>query len=433
MAERDDRLGPFEAMTWLQAVRLVGSLLISAGVIGLLYLWMRPDTLGLNRLGIMLPSVTGLVSGLVMLLAGERFDRRLFYPVGPTAIVLITVGQYYSLDRQLGVVFYVWVAIFSFFLHPRRHAIVNVVLIGFAEAFLLAATVGNVAPFGLWLYVMSTVAIAAGTVSWLIDQINELAVSERRARAAAESAGAELAEVNRTLEERVQTQVDELDRLGSLRRFLAPQVADALLNAGEDALAPHRRHIAVVFCDLRGFTAFASSAEPEEVLDVLDDYYDAVGEAVHDFEATIGAFAGDGVMAYFNDPIPCENPAQRAVEMSVALRARVAQRNRKWQSLGHDLGVGLGIALGYASLGIVGFEDRREYTPLGTVVNLASRLCDEARDGQILVDRHVQVAVAGHTSLEPVGELLLKGFPRLVPAYAVPATVSARTDPARSQ
>jgi class 3 adenylate cyclase len=379
--ERDDRLGPFEAMTWLQAVRLVGALFISGGAISLVYVALRHNSPGFNRTGVAVPASVAMASGAALLVAGERFDRRLFYPIGPAAIAIVTLGQYYSPDRQVGVVIFVWIAIFSFYLHPRRHAIVNLILIGIAEAVLLAITDGNVAPFAVWLYIMATATVAAGSVSWLIDKVNTLAVSDRRARAEAESASAALADMNRNLEQRVQEQVDELERLGQLRRFLAPQVADALLSSGEAALAPHRRQIAVLFCDLRGFTAFASSAEPEEVLEVLDEYYAAVGDAVHRFEATIGAFAGDGVMAYFNDPIPCDDPARRAVEMALDLRAQVAALNQRWRLLGHELGVGMGVALGYASLGIVGFDDRREYTPLGTVVNLASRLCDEAVDG----------------------------------------------------
>jgi class 3 adenylate cyclase len=406
-------------MTWLQAVRLVGILFLSAGAVGFTYLALRFHDAGLNRVGAAGPSTAAVLTGVGMLLAGERFDRRLFYPVGPIAIALITVGQYSIPDRQLTVVLYVWVAIFSFYVHPRRHAIVNVALIGVAEAIYLATSRRNAAPAAIWLYVMSTIVVAAGSVSWLIDRVNALSQSDRRARAEAERANAALANVNATLEERVQHQVGELERLGGLRRFLAPQVADALLTAGEAALAPHRREIAVIFCDLRGFTAFAAGTEPEEVLDVLDAYYAAVGEAVHAFEATIGTFAGDGVMAYFNDPLPCDEPALRAVQMAINLRERVAVLNRSWQLLGHDLGIGIGIAFGYASLGVVGFDDRRDYTPLGTVVNLASRLCDEALDGQILLDRHAQVAVDGMVDVRPVGDILLKGFPRLVPVYTL--------------
>ena len=424
MGGNPERSGPFETITWSQAVRLVGGLLVAGGAVTLLYVALRRSGPGYTPLGVAIPGIIGLATGGLILLAGDRFDNRLFYPVGPVAIVLITVGQYYTGRQPIGVVLYIWIAIFSFYLHPRNHAIVNVVLIGVAQGVLLAITPGNDAPFALWFYLMSTVVVSAGAVSWLIEQLNRLAVSERQARRLTERASDKIAELNETLEARVQEQVGELERLSQLRRFLAPQVADALLTSGEAAaLAPHRREIAVLFCDLRGFTAFASGAEPEEVLEVLDEYYAAVGEAVHKFEATVGSFAGDGVMAYFNDPLPCEDPPKRAVAMAVALRDRVAVLNRRWQLLGHDLGVGIGVTFGYASLGVVGFEERRDYTPLGTVVNLASRLCDEAANGQILVDRHVWIALNEHVPMAPVGELLLKGFPRLVPAYEVADTV----------
>ncbi|HVE94932.1 MAG TPA: adenylate/guanylate cyclase domain-containing protein [Acidimicrobiales bacterium] len=418
--ERDEKLGPFETMTWHQAVRLIGGMFIFSGVVTSIYIVARPAEPGYRPAGVVLTAVVGVLTGAVMLILGERFNRRLFYPLGPAAILIVTMGQYFAGQWFLGTVFYVWIAIFSFYLHPRRHAIANLVLIGVAEAWLLAVVDGNESPVAVWVFLMSTVAVTAGSVSWLIERVNRLAALERKARRQGEAASEEIAQLNRTLETRVQTQVDELERLGRLRRFLAPQVADALLNSGEEAaLAPHRREIAVLFCDLRGFTAFSSSAEPEEVLEVLDEFYAAVGDAVHAYEATIGTFAGDGVMAYFNDPVPCSDPAPRAVEMALSLRGRVQELNKRWQILGHDLGLGMGIALGFASLGVVGFEDRREYTPLGRVVNLASRLCDEALAGQILLDRRAALATRECVESESVGDLMLKGFRDLVPVYRI--------------
>ncbi len=414
-------------MTWLQAVRLTAGLFIAAGLVGLVYASLRRADHQFTPVGVAIPAIAGLVVGAVMLALGERFDRRLFFPLGPAAIVLITVGQYFAGPAPIGVVLYVWVAIFSFYVHTRRHAAFNVALIAVAYAVLLGVREGNASPGALWLYIMSTVVVSAAAASWPIEQINRLAVAERTARAEAEKSAAEVAQMNTTLEARVSAQLEELERLSRLRRFLAPQVADVLLSVGEDgALAPHRREIAVLFCDLRGFTAFAADAEPEEVLSVIDEYYEVVGQAVHKFQATVGAFAGDGVMAYFNDPLPCDDAAGRAVDMASTVRDDVLRLSDAWRAAGRDLSLGVGIALGYASLGVVGFDERREYTPLGRVVNLASRLCDEAKPGQILVDLRVQNAVGDRYPSEDIGLLSLKGFPRPVPAFSVAGLPTSR-------
>ncbi|HEV3168068.1 MAG TPA: response regulator, partial [Isosphaeraceae bacterium] len=197
---------------------------------------------------------------------------------------------------------------------------------------------------------------------------------------------AELAQWNRTLETRVRTQVEELERLGRLRRFLSPQVADLVMSTGnEGMLESHRREITVVFGDLRGFTAFSETAEPEDVMAVLREFHTELGQLVFRFEGTLEWFAGDGIMTIFNDPFPCPEPTLRAVRMALAMRARFGELAMAWRKRGYDLDLGIGIAAGYATLGKIGFADRFEYAPVGSVVNLASRLCDEAQGGQILL------------------------------------------------
>jgi adenylate cyclase len=231
---------------------------------------------------------------------------------------------------------------------------------------------------------------------------------------------ADLATWNRTLEERVNQQVSELDRMNLLKRFLSPQIAKLVMSLGDDKLLEsHRRDITVVFCDLRGFTAFAESAEPEDIIAVLQEYYQCLGESIDRFEGTLQHFAGDGLLIIFNDPLPCADPALRAVRMAVEMRGRIAALVEKWRRFGHELGFGVGIASGHATLGSVGYEGRFHYSANGTVVNLGSRLCTQAADGQILIDGRVQLAVEAIASTEPIGDLDLKGFHRPVRAFNV--------------
>jgi class 3 adenylate cyclase/CheY-like chemotaxis protein len=230
----------------------------------------------------------------------------------------------------------------------------------------------------------------------------------------------QLAEWNRTLQQRVAEQISEIERMSRLKRFLAPQVAESVVSAGDDRLLEtHRRGIAVVFCDLRGFTTLAETAEPEEVMDVLREYHAALGEIIHRFEGTLERFLGDGLMVLFNDPVPCANPAERAVRMAIAMRDRVTEMAEGWRKRGHVLGFGVGIAQGYATLGRIGFEGRFDYAAIGTVPNLASRLCDEAKPGQILVSPRVLSAVEDLAETEPLGVLSLKGLARPVQVYDV--------------
>jgi adenylate cyclase len=230
---------------------------------------------------------------------------------------------------------------------------------------------------------------------------------------------ADLANWNRTLEQRVEEQVAEIERIGRLKRFLSPQVAQLVSSGDERVLESHRREVTVVFCDLRGFTAFAEAAEPEEVMGVLREYHKALGALIDKFEGTVERFAGDGLLVLFNDPLPCPEPSLRAVQMATEMRDEIATLAATWRTHGHELGFGIGIAHGYATLGCIGFEGRFQYSATGTVANLASRLCDEARNGQILVDAKVHAAVKARADLESAGELALKGFRRPVQAFNV--------------
>jgi len=230
----------------------------------------------------------------------------------------------------------------------------------------------------------------------------------------------ELAEWNRTLEARVKDQVEEIERVSRLRRFLSPQIAELVLSQ-EALLQPHRREISVVFCDLRGFTTFSETAEPEESLAVLRDYHQAVGAAVFRHEGTLEHFAGDGVMVWFNDPIAQEDHALRAVRMALGVRTRMAELFEAWKKRGHVLGFGAGIAMGHATLGRIGFEGRYDYGAVGNVTNLAQRLSAEAKPGQILISQRVFSAVEQSVESESVGEMALKGYSRPIAAYSVVA------------
>ena len=232
----------------------------------------------------------------------------------------------------------------------------------------------------------------------------------------------EIAGWNRELEARVAVQLTEIERTGKLRRFLAPQLADLIVAQGDESiLESHRREIVVVFCDLRGFTGFAERAEPEEVMALLRDYHAAMGPIVARFEGTIDHYGGDGIMVFFNDPLPTPDPARRAIDMAVAMREAAQELLRNWRRHGHDIGFGVGISQGYATLGQIGFAERMDYTAIGTVTNLAARLCAEATDGQILVSARVAIAVEDSAALEEIGDLSLKGLSQAVAVYNVVA------------
>ena len=237
---------------------------------------------------------------------------------------------------------------------------------------------------------------------------------------------AELARWNASLETRVAEQVAELERVGRLRRFFSPQLAQAILSGGaEDPMPSHRREVTVVFCDLRGFTAFAELSEPEEVMAVLREYHAAAGALILEYEGTLERFTGDGMMVFFNDPVPMPDAPLRAVRMAVAIRDRVAELSRGWTARGFDLHHGIGIAQGYATLGAIGFEGRWDYGAIGTVTNMAARLCAEAGSDEVLVSHRVAACVGDVAEFTEMRSLNLRGFHRPVAACAVVATKPA--------
>ena len=236
----------------------------------------------------------------------------------------------------------------------------------------------------------------------------------------------EVIKLNQQLEQRVADQVGEIERMGRLRRFLPPQVADLIVASGtEKQLESHRREITALFCDLRGFTGFTESADAEDVMALLRDYHAAIGEIIIKYSGTLERYAGDGVMVVFNDPVPVENPALQAVLMALEMRYAIGALTETWRRLGHDIGFGIGIAHGFATLGTIGFEGRFDYAAIGTVSNVASRLCDEAKPGQILISPRVLTKVENTVKVEPVGEFVLKGIRRPLAAYNVLATTPA--------
>jgi adenylate cyclase len=230
----------------------------------------------------------------------------------------------------------------------------------------------------------------------------------------------QLEEWNKTLEQRVQEQVTQLERLSRLKRFFSPQLAELIVAGGaDDPLKTHRREVTVVFLDLRGFTAFAETAEPEEVMGVLREYHAEMGKLILEHEGTLERFTGDGMMVFFNDPVPVSNPADRAIRMALAMRERVKDLCAKWRKFGYELDFGVGIAQGYATIGGIGFEGRWDYGAIGTVTNLASRLCGEAKPSQILVSQRLLGTVEELVDVEAVGELTLKGFHRPITAHNI--------------
>jgi class 3 adenylate cyclase len=230
----------------------------------------------------------------------------------------------------------------------------------------------------------------------------------------------DLNKLNQQLEQRVTDQVSEIERMSKLRRFLPPQIADLIVTSGtEKQLESHRREITALFCDLRGFTGFSESSDPEDVMALLHEYHAAIGDIINKYGGTLERYAGDGVMVVFNDPIPVDNPALQAVLMAIEMRAAIETLIEKWRKLGHDIGFGIGIAHGFATLGTIGFEGRFDYAAIGTVSNVASRLCDEAKPGQVLISPRVLMAVEKDIAVEPVGDFALKGIRRPLTAYNV--------------
>ncbi len=270
--------------------------------------------------------------------------------------------------------------------------------------------------------------LEAGGDEYLTKPVDHAALAARvrsmlrikRLHDTVETLAAEVKEWNASLERRVAEQVGELERVGRLRRFFSPQLAELIVNGGgDDPLKSHRREITVVFLDLRGFTAFAEVAEPEEVMGVLGEYHQITGKLILEYEGMLEHFTGDGITILFNDPVPIPNPAERAVRMALTIRERVGRMAEDWVKRGYELSLGIGIAQGFATIGAIGFEGRWDYSAIGTVTNLAARLCGEAPGDQILIAHRVYTGVETLVEVEPQEVLTLKGFRRPVIAYRV--------------
>jgi class 3 adenylate cyclase len=374
----------------------------------------HPDVL--FALGILI-DVIGLAILLFGLLLNATTLERWWAPVALASFAAAVAGLPLSMvlmnypDSGIVAIAYPFVAILGFYVLSRWLA---AVVVGSMVVGQGIVEVTSDSPWPLWsilTFVASTLMAAGYLSGQLIDQLERARDAERRT-------GAELADLNRNLEAKVAEQVGEVERLGRLRRFLSAPVAEAVLTSSDDSpLAPHRREIAVLFCDLRGFTAFTKQVEPEEVMEVLDSYYAAAGEQITKFQATLGSFEGDGLMAYLNDPVPCGEPARRVVEMGLAIADAIDVLTPAWHRRGYDLSYGIGMALGHATLGIVGYDGRSDYTAMGTVVNLGSRLCSTANARELVVDRRVFLQtedVFTFTRREPV---MLKGFGEPVANY----------------
>ena len=255
--------------------------------------------------------------------------------------------------------------------------------------------------------------------------VSRQAVELQRLVVTLEAQSAELSQLNQTLEQRVVDGANALERMSRLKRYFSPSVVDLMLSGTvDDPLKSHRREIAAVFVDLRGFTAFTETSDPEDVMQVIGEYHEAMGKLVMAYGGTLEHFAGDGMMIYFNDPIQIDNPAGVAVRMAIAMQESFATLVLGWIRRGYALSMGIGVAQGYATIGAIGFEGRRDYGVIGNVTNLAARLCGEARGGQILISRRVQGAIADFVKTDPIEDLDLKGFQQPVPAYAVRGYVS---------
>jgi class 3 adenylate cyclase len=224
---------------------------------------------------------------------------------------------------------------------------------------------------------------------------------------------------NQTLAEKVKQQVEELQRMNRLKRYLSPQIAETIMSENEDVFKSHRREITVVFLDLRGFTAFSDSAEPEEVMEVLRGYHAQMGKLIFDYGGTLERFAGDGIMIFFNDPIPCADHTEKAVRMALDMQRKVEELRKDWLKGGYDLDLGIGLAAGYATLGNIGFEGRMDYGAIGNVTNLAARLCAEAKPRQVLTNQKTLSKIEHLVEIEPLEELQLKGVSRPVAAFNI--------------
>jgi class 3 adenylate cyclase len=395
--------------------------IVGALVIVTLVLLIQDDVPDLSRGWALAGAVASVVLGTAFLVAGDRVTERFLNVVSLTAIPFMVV-ELWLVGRsfEMGIVPPVLGGLQSLLYLRRRLAVAAHVLLAVSYGIVVSTQEGYPAPAARIFMVMGALVATSSMFGWVVGHIETLSNNERDAREALAKAHAELAAANTHLASQLEVQGEEIGSLQQLRQFLSPQVAEAVLQEGMDALAPHRARIAVVFCDLRGFTTFSTSAEPEEVMEVLDRYYVTVGRALHDGGATVGSFAGDGIMAYFGDPVPHDDPAGTAVQMAVDLSQQMRTIVSGWRRRGFDIGCGLGIAYGYATIGPVGFDERTDYTALGPTVNLASRLCNMAADGEILIDGRAHEAVEDRVVCdERIVEV--RGFRLPVHAYNVTA------------
>ena len=301
------------------------------------------------------------------------------------------------------------VAVVALFFDRKQHGENAPFLIGLAA---LVVIIGTLYTF------YDSAILASGYVLLLIaaflNQNRMLSFLNSRVQAQT----AELAEMNNTLENRVSHQVAEIERLARLKRFLPGEVADLIMTEGKESLLEgHRRYIACLFCDIRRFTSMTETMEPEDVMDVLRDFHERAGRLVVQYRGTIGYRAGDGIMVFFNDPIPCDDPDLRAVRLALDLQQAFTELQARWVKLGVDVGLGIGIASGYATMGLIGEEGRFDYTPIGSAANHAARLSDHAQDGEILISRRTHVEVEPLVASRPAGSVSLKGIAQPVEVF----------------
>jgi class 3 adenylate cyclase len=375
---------------------------------------------GYSAGGLILLASISLVASLMFAILW-RFDVRMapwvYFVCALAGVAVITTGQVlYTAPPSLGPMLLLYPTLIAYGFLPRLLSIILMGWTGLALAFIFWTQDGWDPPITYWLFV----AIATATATLLVAQLVERAeVQTRRANVANDR----LRTLNTTLEERVAEQVMEVERLGRLRRFLSAPVAEQLLAAGEaeqdDWLQPHRAKIAALFCDLRGFTRFSVAAEPEDVTDVLAVFHREMGVLAERHSATVGGYSGDGVLLYFNDPVPSEDPAGSAIRLAQDFAAAIETAAEEWRTAGFDVGWGIGIAFGWATLAVIGSDSRRDYTPLGSVVNLAARLSDVASHREILMDRKTFAATDAARSAVDAGQYDLKGFAEPVQVYRI--------------
>jgi class 3 adenylate cyclase len=379
-----------------------------------------PDIPGLNVGGLVAVCAVGYFVMAIVGFFGRNWRPdallSLFVPLAPIVVLAMWFG---GPNLQVSAAIIPVMLTTASVYQPRRFWLgIGAVMIG-TYALMLGLADGYPQPVVRFVVVVGFAASGGVLLEWLFRHLNVLADRDRESARQLAVAHAQLADANQLLESRVDEQVGEIERLGQLRRFLTPQIAESVLSGDADSLlATHRRRIAVFFCDLRGFTRFSASSEPEDIAEVLNEYYEVLGRAIEEHGATVGGFAGDGIWAFFNDPFPVEDPAGHAFAMALSLREPMRSMRRAWESRGFVLGYGLGIAYGYATMSTIGFESRSEYTAVGSVVNLGARLCDAAADGELLIDARAYNEINRDLTGEPT-TLTLKGFNDPVTAYRI--------------